>query len=193
MLTPRSDRFGLSPEEQELDVSWSEHRPLHWYVDHAYYWITAGTYHKLVRIAEVDRDRVCAEMASAAEVVGIELIGWTLLPDHYHLIAHVPVGRSVATFASRFHGQSARYLNEREGAAGRQVWRQYWDTVLRSEGDFWSRINYMWWNPVKHGYVTDPAEWKWTNLHTLMVDADDEVKAGLQRFPAPRNLPRDDY
>jgi putative transposase len=192
-MTRFPEKSGISAEEQELDISWSEHRPLHWYVDYAYYWITAGTYHKTVRIPEDLRDRVCAELLSAAESTGLELIGWTLLPDHYHLIAYVPVGRSIATFASRFHGSTARFLNQVDQTPGREVWRQYWDTLLRSEGDYWSRINYMWWNPVRHGYVTDPAEWNWTNLHALMLGAEDVVKERLQRFPAPHKLPRDDY
>lgn len=46
--------------------------------------------------------------------------------------------------------------NERDRTQGRQVWRQYWDTLLRTEGDFWSRVNYIWWKPVRHGFCERP-------------------------------------
>jgi hypothetical protein len=74
---------------------------------------------------------------------------------------------------------------------GRQVWHQYWDTFLNTEGDYWSRVNYMWWNPVRHGYCKTPDEWRWTNLQALISNADETAREGLARFPAPRKLPRD--
>ena len=47
----------------------------------------------------------------------------------------------------------------------RRVWYKFTDRMIRSESHFFRAINYIHYNPVKHGYVTDPYDWKWTSLH----------------------------
>jgi putative transposase len=109
---------------------------------------------------EEDLDFLAGDLISVATQTGIELCGWTLLPDHYHFIATIAEGRSLAKFAAHFHGRTSRLINLRRETQGQRVWRQYWDTLLRSDGDYWSRMNYMWWNPVRHGYVETPEDWR---------------------------------
>ena len=38
------------------------------------------------------------------------------------------------------------------GAA--QIFYNYWNTCINFEKSYFTRINYFWNNPVKHGYVT---------------------------------------
>lgn len=111
------------------------------------------------------------------------------MEHHYHAILWLDRADTLPKFVGRVHGRVAMSLNRADGCSGRRVWRQYWDTVLRTEGDFWSRINYIWSNPVRHGFCEQPGEWPWTNLAPLMVSSDSEP---LTRFPAPRRLPGDD-
>ena len=148
--------MSLSPEEQRQDLSRSPHRPLHWYVDDACSWITAATYQKGSHFDDAALDLLAAELPQVAAAFEIELSGWTILRNHYHLLGYVSHGRSVPAFIQRFHGRTSRLLNARDGARGRQVWRQYWETLVRTDGDFWARLNYTWWNPVRHGYVATP-------------------------------------
>jgi putative transposase len=178
----------------EWDISISRHRPLHWYADQSCYWITGATLHHTSHFRpESRKHQFVDEMAQAAEAWKVELVGWTLMEHHYHAILRPTEGRALPRFLGRLHGRTAILVNREDGAPGRQVWRQYWDTFLRSEGDFWCRINYMWWNPVKHGFCTRPEDWPWTNLGPLMEDPDEATCAALQRFPAPKKLPGDEW
>ena len=56
-------------------------------------------------------------------------------------------------------------VNQEDGTPGRQGWYSYWDRRLWTEGDFWSRINYIWWNPVKHGHVARVQDWPYSSFH----------------------------
>jgi putative transposase len=181
-------------ERDTWDISVSAHRPLHWYSDEGCYWITAATYHHVPHFAsDVRKQHFVDEMLQAAVAWEVDIVGWTLMEHHYHAILRVQRGRSLARFLGRLHGRTSAYLNRDDGTVGREVWRQYWDILIRSEGDFWCRINYMWRNPVKHGFCGSPEEWPWTNLGPLMTGMDDETRATAARFPAPRKLPGDEW
>ena len=47
--------------------------------------------------------------------------------------------------------------------AGRQVWHNYWDTCVRTEADYWTRFNYIHYNPIKHGYVKQFSNWPFSS------------------------------
>lgn len=154
------------------------------------YWLTAATLEHRPHLRPGDRKQYfVAELYAAAERWRVELVAWTLMEHHYHAILVPEVGSDLPRFVARLHGQTTRFINQQEETPGRQVWWQYWDRFLYTEGDVWSRVNYIWWNPVRHGFCNQPEEWPWTNLQTLMTDADEVTRAGLQRFPAPRRLP----
>jgi hypothetical protein len=84
--------------------------------------------------------------------------------------------------------------NEEEGCPGRQGWYQFWDRTLWTEGDLWSRINYVHRNPVKHGYVQSPEDYPWSSFReSADYLSQPEPQAKLSRFPAPLKLPNDDF
>jgi putative transposase len=178
--------------EPEGHISESPHRPLHWYVDQATYWITAATLNHVPRFRSCERlEMVCHELLGSAASWNVELVGWTVMENHYHAIVFPHDACSLPRFLGRLHGRTAIVVNGADNSPGRRVWRQYWDTVIRTEGDFWSRMNYMWWNPVRHGHCETPEAWRWTNLHSLMAAPEERIGREIARFPAPARLPGD--
>jgi len=175
--------------EDEIHISRSRHRPLHAYADNACYWITAATLEHQPRFRDDARKAYfVTELHAAAATWGVEVVAWTLMEHHYHAILVPQVGKSLARLLGRLHGQTARFVNGLDDRHGEEVWRQYWDVFLRTEGDYWSRINYIWWNPVRHGFCARPEEWPWTNLHEMMADHDEQTASKLASFPAPIKL-----
>ncbi|MFO7909878.1 MAG: hypothetical protein R6U42_07695 [Halomonas sp.] len=46
------------------------------------------------------------------------------------------------------------------------VWQpRFWDHIIRDEVDLESHLHYIHFNPVKHGYVEDPKDWRHSSLH----------------------------
>ncbi len=85
-----------------------------------------------------------------------------VLPDHLHCIWRLPEGdddfperwRQIKRFVSiGMHSP----LNVRGEKA---LWqRRYWEHLLRDEEDWRRHMDYIHYNPVKHGYTSRPADW----------------------------------
>jgi putative transposase len=62
---------------------------------------------------------------------------------------------------NQLHSDSAREINKLDGAAGRQLWFQYWDTHLTYQRSYLARLNYVHHNPVHHALVEDAEVYPW--------------------------------
>ena len=118
-------------------------------------------------------------------------MAWVLLDNHYHGATVPEEAPSLSKMLARLHAITAKELNAEDGTPGRQVWYSHWDKVLYTEGDLCSRINYIHRNPVKHGYVRDPADWQWSSYRDFATLGNPELAEQLARFPAPMRLPGD--
>jgi putative transposase len=175
----------------------SRHRPPHRLDAGEAVFITASTYRRYPHLRPAGRKDWFLELLRVkCREYHVELVAWVLLDEHYHLIA-VPVEPRPELFRrwlGALHTISSREWNAQDECPGRQVWYQFWDRTLWTEGDLWSRINYVYGNPVKHGYVSAPEEYPWSSFHESEdYRAEPEPRAALWRFPAPRKLPNDDF
>lgn len=94
-----------------------------------------------------------------------ETLAAVVLPDHLHLVLALPPEDS--DFPARLRllkSGFTRRLPAAVKAAGRKgerdVWqRRYWEHAIRDDADLEARINYVHYNPVKHGYVAEMDDW----------------------------------
>jgi putative transposase len=56
-------------------------------------------------------------------------------------------------------------MNGEDETQGRQVWYRYQDRCMRSERHYYTTLNYIHNNPVKHGYVKLWGEWPFSSFH----------------------------
>lgn len=48
----------------------------------------------------------------------------------------------------------------------RGIWqRRYWERLIRNEGDFTAHVDYIHFNPVKHGHAARVADWPYSSFH----------------------------
>jgi len=40
---------------------------------------------------------------------------------------------------------------------------------VRDERDYWTRFNYIHYNPVKHGYVQSPEKWEYSSYRNIVA------------------------
>ncbi len=58
----------------------------------------------------------------------------------------------------------------------RGIWqRRYWEHLIRDEEDLERHVDYIHFNPIKHGLVTRPGDWPWSSYHRYVR---------LGRYPA---------
>lgn len=54
---------------------------------------------------------------------------------------------------------------------GFDLWqRRYWEHTIRDEADLVAHVNYIHFNPVKHGYVSQVKDWPFSSFHQFVRD-----------------------
>jgi putative transposase len=100
-----------------------------------------------------------------------------VLPDHLHIVVTLP------TDDADYPGRWKRYkslfsrLVAKRGSGGSKnqrgeyaLWqRRYWEHTIRDDVDFERHVNYIHYNPVKHGLVTRVADWPYSSFHRYVA------------------------
>jgi putative transposase len=95
---------------------------------------------------------------------GAESIAWVVLPEHFHLIID-PHDQNLSSIMKRFKLKFSGLYRERSKLAGGRVWQyRFWDHIIRDQEDLRRHIDYIHFNPVKHGLVKDPFEYEHSSL-----------------------------
>ncbi len=114
-----------------------------------------------------------------------ETIAICVLPDHLHAIWSLPA--EDADFSSRWSIIKSGFSRGMPRAVSRSpskiakrekgIWqRRYWEHAVRDETDLQHHVDYIHYNPVKHGLVSRATDWPYSSFHhyvtrgTLPVD-----------------------
>jgi putative transposase len=100
-----------------------------------------------------------------------------VLPDHLHAIWTLPEGnfdfamrwRLIKAAFSRGLGRRENVSISRSSKGERGVWqRRYWEHTLRDELDFEHHVDYIHFNPVKHGHVSRVSDWPYSTFRQMV-------------------------
>jgi putative transposase len=100
-----------------------------------------------------------------------------ILPDHLHALWTLPAGdsdfstrwRLIKTTFSRGLPPTERVSASRSYKHERCVWqRRFWEHTIRDNGDFARHVDYIHFNPVRHGYVERVQDWPFSSFHRAM-------------------------
>jgi putative transposase len=103
-----------------------------------------------------------------------ETIAICILPGHLHAIWSLP--RGDRDYPMRWSTIKAGFSRGLEEAASRTkskivrrergLWqRRYWEHAIRDDADLERHVDYIHFNPVKHGYVSQAVEWPYSTFH----------------------------
>jgi len=100
-------------------------------------------------------------------------IALVVLPDHLHATWRMPEGdadypsrwRSIKSgFVRRLRKRGVTQGFDRHDRPG--IWQtRYWEHRIRDGRDLQAHVDYIHYNPVKHGYSTSPAAWPHSTFH----------------------------
>jgi len=95
------------------------------------------------------------------------VVAWVVMPDHFHALLFTPNG-DIPGILQRIKQSFSRQHRSLTGIGG-HVWQhRYWDHIIRSEEDMRRHIDYIHFNPVKHGLVLSPGEWSLTSFRRYL-------------------------
>jgi putative transposase len=102
---------------------------------------------------------------------------WVVLPEHLHCLVELPAGdadyatrwmlikQSFAKSLPKIEFRNAARLRRQE----RGIWqRRYWEHVIRDDEDWHRHLDYLHYNPVKHGHVQRVSEWPHSSFHRFV-------------------------
>lgn len=146
------------------------YNPPHLFVADTLYMITASIYEKAELMKSSQRKLEWRDaFHEAAKIYQWQIIAWVVLHNHYHAIVRSPEhAGNLSKYINSYHKFTARKWNSEDRLKGRQVWWNYWDTCIRSEHDYYNRLRYLFWNPVKHGLVEKPEDYRFSNYNEFL-------------------------
>lgn len=106
-----------------------------------------------------------------------ETVAIVILPDHLHALWRLPEDdtdfptrwRLIKSAFSRTFPQTEPVSASRAAKGERGIWqRRYWEHTIRDEADFALHMNYIHFNPVKHGYVRRPWDWPHSSFRRMV-------------------------
>ncbi len=146
----------------------------HYRAGGTYFFTVVTQSRKPILIDNIERLR--AAFSYVRDKYPFEIDAVVVLPDHLHTIWRLPDGdynysqrwmllkrKFSAGFNSR--QKTCSQLNKRE----KGIWqRRFWEHTIRNEDDWRRHMDYVHYNPVKHGYVDSPAMWPHSSfLHAV--------------------------
>ncbi len=102
------------------------------------------------------------------------ILAMVVLPDHLHTLWQLPDGESnyperwalIKSGFSRTLSKTEPINESRRLKRERGFWqRRYWEHQIRDENDLARHVDYIHYNPVKHGYVSNPVDWPYSSIH----------------------------
>ncbi len=116
------------------------------------------------------RDAVRHARARAA----FHIDAWVVLPEHMHCIWTLPNGD--ADFSSRWQAIKTGFSKSlppgehrsasRVGKGERGFWqRRFREHTIRDDRDYAAHVDYVHFNPVKHGLASEVRNWPYSSFH----------------------------
>ncbi|MDO5624816.1 MAG: transposase [Pseudomonadota bacterium] len=144
--------------------------------------LSGATYFFTVTLAErqgndtltrhIDALRTAVAQVKARHPFSIDAM--VVLPDHLHCLWTLPpqdgdYSLRWRQIKSKFSAAipKAEFISPSRQAKGeRGIWqRRYWEHQIRDEEDFARHVDYIHYNPVKHGWAKTPGAWPYSSFH----------------------------
>ena len=99
---------------------------------------------------------------------------FVILPDHLHAIWRLPEGdhnysKRWGLIKSRFSKRSGLLANSRLGEYSGLWQPRFWEHAIRDEADWRTHMDYIHFNPVKHGLAKRVVEWPYSSFRRCVA------------------------
>ena len=144
-----------------------------------------GTYVFTLALADRRSDLLVREIAALRAAVArtrllhpFTIDAWVVLPEHMHAVWTLPEGDADFSgrwtlvkrmFSSAIPGGEVRSPS-RVAKGERGIWqRRFWEHTVRDGEDLARHVDYVHFNPVKHGLAASAAEWTYSSFRRAVA------------------------
>lgn len=148
------------------------------YIPNSYIHIVIVTYNRIpILIDNIDVLREAFK--NVKKYYSFELFAVCVLPDHIHMIIKPEIIEKYPKIISAIKHSFSKnvgqvcptydiakgYINKREKGIFQ---RRYYEHTLKNEDEFEQHLDYIFYNPVKHGCVNSVKDWMYSSFHKFV-------------------------
>jgi putative transposase len=137
-------------------------RPPRAFAQGIYHFAAHGSDSRHLFLTDEDRKCFLDRLSIVAERFELRLIAYTLLGNHYHLVAWIPDSR-ISTALQQLHGWYSNRLNRLRGRRAHLFRAHFFAREVESDSDLLGTCAYLAFNPIEAGLAGDPFTWPWSS------------------------------
>jgi len=138
-----------------------------YYSEGSIYFVTTVTYQRLPILnkhAEIFRQSI----DFTQKIIPFSTFAWVIMPDHVHMIID-PHDNDLSDIMKRIKMKFAGGYKAQHGIRRGRIWQhRFWDHVIRGQDDLNRCIDYVHYNPVKHGVVNNLPDFPYSSFHEYL-------------------------
>ncbi|MBQ8460283.1 transposase [bacterium] len=133
------------------------------FIENSIIFVTMVTQHRASLL--IDKfDLLIASINEVKQYYNFEIIAYIILNDHCHFLLQV---EDIKKYPKIIH--SIKYnFKKNVGVATptyHKIWQnRYWEHTIRDENDLYHHIDYIHYNPIKHGYVKKVNDYRYSSF-----------------------------
>lgn len=148
-----------------------------------YYFFTVVTYRReRLFIDETARNLLRQAITATQSKHPLEIVAICLLPEHLHCVWKMPDGdadfsKSWSSIKGVFSREYLQANEQKRIPLSRAdkgevcIWqKRFWEHQIRDEKNLQRHIDYIHYNPVKHGLVKSAEDWPWSTYHQFLKE-----------------------
>lgn len=156
------------------------------FVQNSYVFITVVSYDRkplLVNNISILKDA----LRNSKKFYEYEIFGMVVLPDHLHLIIRPDNINDYPKIISRIKHYFSRNINSSKNNISdskvkkreKGIWqRRYWEHTILDEKDLYKLLDYIHYNPVKHGYAKAVKDWEYSSFKKFVKRQNYDINWG---------------
>jgi putative transposase len=173
-----------------------KNNPPHLFKPKSKYMVTGSTYLKERHLTAPDsKKQLLLSILKGCQRYNWKLEDWVVLDNHYHLMLESPEEADfLPKLINEVHKFTAIWLRKNNLVdVPKKIFHNYWDSCVTFESSYFARLNYIYFNPVKHGYVTHPKDYCFGSYFYRYPGFSQELKSLERKYPFERVNVRDDF
>ena len=130
------------------------------FIDGAFYHVTSRTNNKIKAFeARLGRNAMLLILNKAQKKYGFQLSNFCIMPTHIHLLIKPVDGTNLTKIMQWIKTNSSKYWNRIHGSIDHLWGERFFARIIKNQDEFETLMDYIDYNPVKAGFVLEPADW----------------------------------
>ena len=114
--------------------------------------------------SESDYNNLLSRIQQTKDAKNVRIIAYCLMPNHYHFLLYQDSERPVSDWLKSLFSGFVQRINKKYDRVGTLFERSAKPKLVTDDNYLIELIHYIHANPLKHNFVVNPIDWKYSSL-----------------------------